>query len=248
MAIQRVPRRGKRDRFLRPLLWLCMGVMVCTALPPSLARLTWLGFPCICVLLMVGLSERPGWSSIWAKLVYLAMGISSIVALVVWVFHPRSLLITGLPLLVLFVLFIGWSLIRLMRRLARDAPTEGDLLAGGLAGYLLLGIHGGLVLTVIDSVLPGSFRDTATGALVQLPPLGSALVATSAWDVNVHRIMYFAFVSLTTVGYGDIAPIQPVARLASVALSVLGPFYIAVVLGIVVSRWMAAALPSSKDH
>jgi hypothetical protein len=103
------------------------------------------------------------------------------------------------------------------------------------------------VLTVIDSVLPGSFRDTATGALVQLPPLGSALEATSAWDVNVHRIMYFAFVSLTTVGYGDIAPIQPVARLASVALSVLGPFYIAVVLGIVVSRWLAAALPSPKD-
>jgi len=39
-----------------------------------------------------------------------------------------------------------------------------------------------------------------------------------------------------------------VARLASVFLSVLGPFYIAVVLGIVVSRWMAAALPSPKDH
>jgi hypothetical protein len=176
------------------------------------------------------------------------MGISSIVALVVWVFHPRSMLITGLPLLVLFLLFIGWSLMRLMRRLAQDAPSEADLLAGGLAGYLLLGIHGGLVLTVIDSLLPGSFRDTATGALVQLPPLGSALEATSAWDVNVHRIMYFAFVSLTTVGYGDIAPIQPVARLASVFLSVLGPFYIAVVLGIVVSRWMAAALPSPKDH
>jgi len=248
MAIQREPRRGKKDRFLRPLLWLCVGVMLCMALPPSLARLTWLGYPCICVLLMVGLSKRPAWSSSWARSLYLGMGISSIVALVVWVFHPRSMLITGLPLLVLFLLFIGWSLMRLMRRLAQDAPSEADLLAGGLAGYLLLGIHGGLVLTVIDSLLPGSFRDTATGALVQLPPLGSALEATSAWDVNVHRIMYFAFVSLTTVGYGDIAPIQPVARLASVFLSVLGPFYIAVVLGIVVSRWMAAALPSPKDH
>lgn len=247
MGIQWEPRRGKKDRFLRPLLWLCVAVMVCTALPPSLARLTWLGYPCICVLLMVGLSERPGWSSALAKRLYQAMGISSIAALVVWVFQPRSLLITGLPLLILFVLFIGWSLMRLMRRLARDAPSEGDLLAGALAGYLLLGIHGGLVLTVIDSVLPGSFRDTATGALVQLPPLGSALEATSAWDVNVHRIMYFAFVSLTTVGYGDIAPIQPMARLASVALSILGPFYIAVVLGIVVSRWLAAALPSPKD-
>jgi voltage-gated potassium channel len=138
------------------------------------------------------------------------------------------------------VVFIGWSLVRLMRRLAMDAPSEGDLLAGGLAGYLLLGIQGGLMLTVIDSLIPGSFRDTATGALVQMPAIGSALAATSAWDLNVNRIIYFAFVSLTTVGYGDIAPIEPVARLASVALSVLGPFYIAVVVGIVVSRYIEA--------
>jgi hypothetical protein len=115
--------------------------------------------------------------------------------------------------------------------------------AGGLAGYLLLGIQGGLLLTVIDTLLPGSFRDTATGALVQLPPIGSALAATSVWDLNVQRITYFAFVSLTTVGYGDIAPIKPVAQLASVALSVLGPFYLAVVLGVVVSRYIGQGFP-----
>jgi hypothetical protein len=220
--------------------------MACSALPPSLIRLTWLGYPLICLQLMAGLSDHPGWSSAWTKRVYQAMGIGSIGALIAWVFHPRSLLITGLPLLGLFLVFIGWSLVRLLRRLARDAPSEGDLLAGGLAGYLLLGIHGGLLLTVIDSLVPGSFRDTATGALVQLPPLGSALAATSAWDVNVHRIVYFAFVSLTTVGYGDIAPIEPLARLASVALSVLGPFYIAVVLGVVVSRWINEGMPPQR--
>jgi hypothetical protein len=79
-----------------------------------------------------------------------------------------------------------------------------------------------------------------------MPAMGSALAATSAWDVNVNRIVYFAFVSLTTVGYGDIAPIQPVARLASVALSVLGPFYIAVVVGIVVSRYIESPKSSGR--
>ena len=124
----------------------------------------------------------------------------------------------------LFLVFISWSLVRLLGRLAREVPSQGDLLAGGLAGYLLLGIHGGLLLTVIDSLVPGSFRDPATGALVQLPPLGSALAATS-------------------VGYGDIAPTEPLARLASVALSVLGPFYIAVVIAVVVSRYLQAPQP-----
>ncbi|MEB3300359.1 MAG: potassium channel family protein [Cyanobacteriota bacterium] len=217
--------------------------MASWVLPPALTRLTWLGYPCICVLLMAGLTHRPAWGRRWGKRAYLAIGAASIVAQILWVFNPRSLLITGLPLLGLFLVFISWSLVRLLGRLAREVPSQGDLLAGGLAGYLLLGIHGGLLLTVIDSLVPGSFRDTATGALVQLPPLGSALAATSAWDLNVHRIMYFAFVSLTTVGYGDIAPTEPLARLASVALSVLGPFYIAVVIAVVVSRYLQAPQP-----
>ncbi|MFM7641026.1 MAG: potassium channel family protein [Cyanobium sp.] len=231
-------RPQKRDGFFRQLLWVCLAVMASWALPPALTRLTWLGYPCICVLLMAGLTHRPAWGTRWGKRAYLAIGAASIVAQILWVFNPRSLLVTGLPLLGLFLVFISWSLVRLLGRLAREVPSQGDLLAGGLAGYLLLGIHGGLLLTVIDSLVPGSFRDTATGALVQLPPLGSALAATSAWDLNVHRIMYFAFVSLTTVGYGDIAPTEPLARLASVALSVVGPFYIAVVIGVVVSRYL----------
>jgi hypothetical protein len=231
------------DRYLRRLLWLCLLVLATTALPPSLARLTWLGYPLLCLQLLQGLSQRPGWRQPWRKRTYQAMGVACVVAQIVWVFHPRTLLSTGLPLLVLFLAFTGWSLVRLLHRLARDSPREGDLVAGGLAGYLLLGISGGLLLMVIDSLVPGSFRDTATGALVQLPPLGSDLEATSIWDVNVQRITYFAFVSLTTVGYGDIAPIQPVAQLASVSLSVLGPLYIAVVLGVVVSRLVTDAQP-----
>ena len=234
------------DRFLRRLLWLCLLVLASSALPPSLARLTWLGYPLLCLELLLGLSHRPQWSRSWRKRAYQAMGISCIVAQILWVISPRSLLSTGLSLLILFLVFIGWSLTRLLRRLALESHGSGDLVAGGLAGYLLLGISGGLLLILIDSLVPGCFRDTATGALVQMPPLGSAQMATSAWDVNVQRITYFAFVSLTTVGYGDIAPIQPVAQLASVSLSVLGPLYIAVVLGVVVTRLGERSKPPNR--
>lgn len=235
------------DPFLKRLLWLCLLVLASTALPPSLARLTWLGYPLLCGQLLVGLSQRPPWRAPWIKRAYHAMGLASMVAQIIWVFSPRSLLSTSLPLLILFLLFMGWSLVRLLHRIAWEFPGEGELVAGALAGYLLLGISGGLLLTVIDSLVPGCFRDTATGAMVQLPPLGSALEATSTWDVNVQRINYFAFVSLTTVGYGDISPVQPVAQLASVSLSVLGPLYIAVVLGVVVSRLVEQRSRSPRD-
>lgn len=210
-----------KDPFFRRLLWICLAVLACSALPADLARLSWLGFPVLSLQLMAGLAHRPPWANRQHRRVYEALGVASIVAQIVWVFSPRSLLLTGLPLLVLFVVFIGWSLVRLIRRLANDSPSEVDLVSGGLAGYLLLGIHGSLLLTVIDSLVPASFRDAVSGSLVKLPPLGSSLQATSAWDTSVQRLTYFAFASLTTVGYGDITPIQPLAQLASVALSVL---------------------------
>jgi hypothetical protein len=235
------------DRFPKRLLWVCLLVLGSTALPESLARLTWLGYPLLCGQLLAGLSQRPPWRVPWGKHAYQAMGVASMAAQVIWVFSPRSLLSTSLPLLIVFLVFMGLSLVRLLHRLARESPGEGALVAGGLAGYLLLGISGGLLLTVIDSLVPGCFRDTATGVMVQLPPLGSALEATSTWDVNVQRITYFAFVSLTTVGYGDISPVKPVAQLASVSLSVLGPLYIAVVIGLVVSRLMEQRSRPPKD-
>jgi hypothetical protein len=55
--------------------------------------------------------------------------------------------------------------------------------------------------------------------------------------LDLSRIYYFAFVSLTTVGYGDIVPTTPTAQMASVALSIAGPLYLAVVMGLLISRY-----------
>jgi hypothetical protein len=57
------------------------------------------------------------------------------------------------------------------------------------------------------------------------------------WSLDFTRIHYFAFVSLTTVGYGDIIPDTPPAQMASVALSISGPLYLAIVMGLLISRY-----------
>ena len=56
------------------------------------------------------------------------------------------------------------------------------------------------------------------------------------WQFNFVRLNYFAFVSLTTVGFGDITPLTAQAQMASVALSVIGTFYLALVMGLLISR------------
>tara|TARA_Y100000746_G_scaffold170560_1_gene147879 strand:- start:3872 stop:4087 length:216 start_codon:yes stop_codon:yes gene_type:complete len=50
-------------------------------------------------------------------------------------------------------------------------------------------------------------------------------------------INYFAFVCLTTVGFGDINPMLPLSRMVSVATSIAGPLYLAAVMGVLIGRF-----------
>ena len=51
------------------------------------------------------------------------------------------------------------------------------------------------------------------------------------------KINYFAFICLTTVGFGDITPVQPIARMLAVTTAVVGQLYLAVVMGILIGRF-----------
>jgi hypothetical protein len=51
--------------------------------------------------------------------------------------------------------------------------------------------------------------------------------------------MYFSFVTLTTVGYGDVLPVHPVARSLAMLEAVVGPLYIAILLARLVSLAVA---------
>jgi hypothetical protein len=65
---------------------------------------------------------------------------------------------------------------------------------------------------------------------------GSVAQAGPLWDHGFQRLNYFAFVTLSTVGYGDVIPTAPVVQVVCIALSVLGPLYLALVLGVLISR------------
>jgi hypothetical protein len=58
------------------------------------------------------------------------------------------------------------------------------------------------------------------------------MVSSSFAEIN-----YYAFVCLTTVGYGDINPMLPLARMLSIVTSIIGPLYLAVVMGVLIARF-----------
>lgn len=168
---------------------------------------------------------------------YLLLAITTAIAQVVWMWNPTTLGISAVPLMALVTLFIAWSIMRLLEALAHERRIDNRTLCGATAGYLLLGISGGLLLTVLDSAMPGGFYDNFTREALTMPRVSEFSGERISWELNYGRMNYFAFVSLTTLGYGDITPVLPATRLACLALSVVGPLYVAVVLGVLISRF-----------
>lgn len=108
----------------------------------------------------------------------------------------------------------------------RAGPVNFHRIQGAVAGYLLLGVLWAEAYAVVALAFPGAFSGSADAA-----------GGSRAW-------LYFSFVTLTTVGYGDVVPIHPVARSLAMLEAVTGPLYLAILLARLVSLGVA---PGPRD-
>lgn len=133
----------------------------------------------------------------------------------------------GLRLGVLLLLQ-GLMLAILLADVARARRVTTDTILGACSVYLLLGLLFAQVFLLLEQVDPGSFSELASG------PGGAA-------DVEAHRgaLTYFSFVTLTTLGYGDVAPVRVPARSLSVLEAALGQLYVAIVIARLVAVQIA---------
>jgi voltage-gated potassium channel len=220
-----------RASFYDQLLGVCLALMACFALPYPWSRFASLGYLILAAVLIRGLGRpaadlplRRRWR--WG---FPALGLTAVAFWLLWTFTPVQMRSTGIPVIVFWTVFGGWSTVLLIQMLARERRVNGAVLKGALAGYLMMGIAAGLLLCGLETIQPGSFR----GITVAQPPLGAN---TTIWGLNFVELNYFAFVSLTTMGYGDVVPQTPMASMTCVMIAVAGTFYIAVVMGLLISR------------
>lgn len=223
---------SSRGRFYALLLVVCLVVLVCFALPAPWSRLTSIGYLLLGLVLIWGLGRQtqgPSGSPDGSGRGYASLGVTAIGFWLLWTLTPTELRSTGIPVVALWTVFSGWSAIRLISLLSREKRVSSTVLQGALAGYLMLGIFAGLLLCALETIEPGSFQGTGISASLQD-------AATPVWGVNFVKLNYFAFVSLTTIGYGDVIPSSSPAQMVSVVIAIAGTFYVAAVMGLLISR------------
>ncbi len=94
-----------------------------------------------------------------------------------------------------------------------------NVVFAAICGYLVLGITAGVVFMFIESSIPNSF---------------------SIQDSSKYfEYIYFSFVTLTSIGYGDIVPLDPIAKMSTVLLCIAGQLYITIILALIVGKYIS---------
>ena len=140
--------------------------------------------------------------------------------------------------LIVQILFLGYVLGIVMRTVFRAKIITSDILCGAISVYLLVGVLAGLVFVLIEYFCPGSFRvsNWTSDAVAQQ----ASFIEDPGW------LLYFSFVTLTTVGYGDVLPASSVARSASVLVAVIGQVLLMVQIARLVGMHVAQGTESKK--
>jgi hypothetical protein len=123
------------------------------------------------------------------------------------------------------VLGIAFVSSRLFRFIFVARRVDSEVMCAAVANYLLLGLIWGLAYALVSDVSPDAF------VVSPGPGAGERIVGFNA--------LYFSFVTLSTVGYGDIAPTSPVARMLAMTEAVVGAFYMALLISRLVAMYSA---------
>ena len=120
--------------------------------------------------------------------------------------------------------FLLWVLVVVLREVFRPRTSEVDAVVGALCGFLLILMVFMRVHGLIEALRPGSYRTDG-------PPFSERSDA-----MLVDSFQYFSTITLTTVGFGDIVPVTPAARLVTGLEAMVGQLYLAVVIATLVGR------------
>ena len=137
----------------------------------------------------------------------------AVVAIVTAGILMEELKLYYLHLFILFCFYI-WAIWLAMKQVLFSGVVDSNKIVGAICIYLLMGLIWTMMYLFIAQAVPGAFN-----GLEQL-----------LWYDNFADVAYYSYVTLTTLGYGDISPVAPIARFLVYMEAVVGVFYMAILV------------------
>ena len=143
-----------------------------------------------------------------------------------------------------YLAFFVYLALHILLWTLRQHDVDAETIYGAVSVYLLMALIWGIAYYSIALTSPGSFRFPDEDALAELQARraavlgeseeGAPLVLYEAWTDRANSasgtMMYYSFVTLTTLGYGDIYPVSDAARILAMLEATLGQLYLVILV------------------
>lgn len=129
-----------------------------------------------------------------------------------------------------FIFYITVTL-NIIKQVWQAERVTKNVIMGLMSGYISLGFLAFFLFLSIELTNPGAF----TGLLME----------TDDVVLKSDSLLYYAYITLLTIGYGEIVPTIPIAQKAAVLVGLMGQFYLVIITAVVVEKYIKHS--SSKN-
>jgi voltage-gated potassium channel len=152
-----------------------------------------------------------------------------------WLMEPTQYrALSGLSTAVTMLFFLITA-ISVFAHIVTRRRITADVIYGSIAIYLLVGIIAALGYQMLNNAYPGSVLEAITGPEVR------------GGHDNFAKFLYFSLVSLTSVGYGDMAPISPASKSIAMFQGIFGQLYLAILIAKLVGTYTAQSIEEDSQ-
>ena len=154
------------------------------------------------------------------------LNIAIIVIIIEWLSELLSLSILNTISFLANIVFFDLIVILFILQIARAKTVTPQVIMQSINGYLLLGISFATLIALVCVIDPNAFS---------FKHLSETLDPSISY---VSNYIYFGFVTLSTLGYGDVVPLTPAARSLAIFTSITGQMYVAIIIAALVSKYL----------
>jgi len=222
-----------RERPYRNIFFALIAVILIDALAPNVLARGRFSDLMVAAVLLAALVEtvRLRHNAMWA----LVLGLPAVVARVIAAYRPDTMALNTivLSLTAVFFVFLIWNLLHDINK--NDRPTS-EKVFGALCAYIFIGLLFALIFAHLEYRDPGSFS------------ISNDLLAeqVAGESMQLHTFTYFSFVTMTTLGYGDITPVTENAQKLAWLEALIGQLYLAVMVAGLVAVHISESMRKTR--
>ncbi len=120
----------------------------------------------------------------------------------------------GLSVLIIHAFFM------VLREAISMEGTKSNMILISITGYMIIGLLGGFLAAGLELLIPESYYQS------------------TGMELGIYNFIYYSYVTMTTLGYGDIIPITEKSQSLALILVLAGQLYLAVIIAINISKFL----------